>query len=217
MRGLLVAAAIAASAALSQSAQAGVVLSDNFDADTPVVLNWPGDGVFLSIPQPGSTPGSPSVDLVGPADGFGSLAFAGNSVDLDGSTGSGFSPAGEIQSIAALAAGNYSVSFELAGNLRGAPAQQTQVCIGGTCQATPILDPAATQGYHLVTLNFAGASGQVSFTDLGPADQQGDLVDNISVSTTPLPATWSMMLLGLAGFGFVAYRRRNEGGLIASA
>jgi hypothetical protein len=32
-----------------------------------------------------------------------------------------------------------------------------------------------------------------------------------SVSATPLPPTWTMMLIGLAGFGFVAYRRKKMG------
>jgi hypothetical protein len=30
------------------------------------------------------------------------------------------------------------------------------------------------------------------------------------VSATPLPPTWTMMLIGLAGFGFVAYRRQRK-------
>ena len=76
-------------------AGAGVVISDNFDSDTPT-LNWPGDSVFQSIPQPGNASGLPSVDLVSSSDGFPDLVFTGNSVDLDGSTGSGNSPAGEL-------------------------------------------------------------------------------------------------------------------------
>jgi hypothetical protein len=57
------------------------------------------------------------VDLVSNADGFGYLAYNGSSggvsLDLDGSTGGGFSPAGEIQSVASLVAGDYTVSFLL--------------------------------------------------------------------------------------------------------
>jgi hypothetical protein len=30
------------------------------------------------------------------------------------------------------------------------------------------------------------------------------------VSATPLPPTWTMMLIGLAGFGFAAYRRQRK-------
>jgi hypothetical protein len=34
-----------------------------------------------------------------------------------------------------------------------------------------------------------------------------------SVAATPLPPAWTMMLIGLAGFGFVAYRRKNGAAL----
>ncbi len=41
-------------------------------------------------------------------------------------------------------------------------------------------------------------------------------VDNIVVSATPLPPTWTMMLIGLAGFGFFAYRRKPTPALMAA-
>jgi hypothetical protein len=37
-----------------------------------------------------------------------------------------------------------------------------------------------------------------------------------NVSTTPLPPTWTMMLMGLAGFGFVAYRRKSKPALMTA-
>jgi hypothetical protein len=187
-----------------QSSSAGMVLQDNFDSST-AVLNWSGDTVFKSIPQPGNVNGLPSVDLVGTADGYGYLAFAGNSVDLDGTTGSGFTPAGELQSVASLALGTYVVQFELAGNMRGGPAQTVEISIGSQNQfLTPI------GGYTLETLTFTNASGQLSFTDLGPADQQGALIDNVTVSSVPEPSTWAMMILGFAGVGAMTYRRRKS-------
>ena len=33
---------------------------------------------------------------------------------------------------------------------------------------------------------------------------------SLAVSATPLPPTWTMLLIGLAGFGFVAYRRKAK-------
>jgi hypothetical protein len=188
-----------------QSSHAGVVISDNFDSST-AVLNWAGDGVFNTFPGPGNVNGQPSVDLVGAADGFGNLAFSGNSVDLDGSTGSGFSPAGAIKSVTSLALGTYVVQFELAGNMRGAPSQTVAISIGGQTQ-----DITPTGGYVLETLTFTNASGQVSFTDLGPADQQGALLDNVVVTAVPEPSTWAMMILGFFGVGFMAYRRKQSG------
>ena len=34
--------------------------------------------------------------------------------------------------------------------------------------------------------------------------------DNLNITITPLPSTWLMMLTGLAGFGFLAYRRQKK-------
>jgi hypothetical protein len=39
-------------------------------------------------------------------------------------------------------------------------------------------------------------------------------ITDISVATTPLPPTWTMILIGLAGFGFVAYRRKSMAALM---
>jgi hypothetical protein len=200
------ASALFGALACAQAASAAVVLQDNFDTDT-ATLNWPGDATFTSIPAPGNVNGSPSVDLVGASDGFGSLAYSGNSVDLDGSTGTGFSPAGEIQSVASLGTGTYTVSFELAGNMRGAPAQNLTVSVGGQSQTFSV---PASDGYSLKTLTFSNASGQVSFTDDGPATQQGMLLDNIVVSSVPEPATWEVMLMGFGGLGAAMRNKRRK-------
>ena len=132
---------------------------------------------------------------------------SGNSVDLDGSEGSGFTPAGEIESVMSLATGSYEVSFDLAGNLRGAPNQAVAVKIGSdppppsTSRLRPTPNPT-----HMYTLIFNDDLEQLSFTGLGPADQQGDLLDNIDVTAAPLPSAWTMMFIGFAGLGYFAYR-----------
>ena len=66
--------------------------------------------------------------------------------------------------------------------------------------------PLNTQPYTLETVDFNGASGQLSFTDLGPSNQQGNLLANVLASTTPLPSTWTMLIAGFVGLGFFAYR-----------
>ena len=189
------------------SANAGVVLSDNFDSDSPK-LNWPGDSVFLSIPQPGNVHGLPSVDLVSASDGFPNLVDMGNSVDLDGTTGNGNSPAGELQSIMSLSTGTYTVRFDFAGNERGAPAETTVISIGNVSYS---LTPPNNQGYTLTSLVFPNVSGPLTFTDLGPSDQQGNLIDNVVVSTgVPEPSTWAMMALGFGLLGFAGFRRGRK-------
>jgi hypothetical protein len=206
----LTAAAIALAAFGTGAANAGIVLSDNFDSSTPV-LNWSGDSVFLSIPAPGNVQGKPSVDLVG-GNNFGYLAYSGNSVDLDGSTGYGNAPiAGEIQSIADLALGDYTVSFMLAGNLRGAYAQTTVVSIGDQSFS---ITPDAAQPYTLYTLNFLGASGHLDFLDQRVSDQQGNLLDNVVVTTgVPEPASWMLMI---AGFGMLGFTLRGRKAVAAA-
>ena len=135
------------------------------------------------------------------------LVFSGNSVDLDGTTGSGNSPAGELQSITSLTTGNYTVQFMFAGNERGATAETTVISIGDESFS---LTPQSSQSYTLTTLFFTNVSGPLSFTDLGPSDQQGNLIDNVVVTTgVPEPSTWAMMMLGFAGLGYAAFRRSN--------
>jgi hypothetical protein len=41
--------------------------------------------------------------------------------------------------------------------------------------------------------------------DFGKLDFQ-----TVAAGVTPLPPAWTMMLIGIAGFGFVAYRRRSN-------
>jgi len=50
--------------------------------------------------------------------------------------------------------------------------------------------------------------------------EPGDFARIVTSNTavTPLPSTWTMMLIGLAGLGFVAYRgtKRNTAALAAA-
>jgi hypothetical protein len=209
MRALFPIVAALALGATMQSASATVFIQDAFDAGTPNTLNWPGDSAFLSIPQPGNVNGKPSVDLVGALNNFGITTFSGNSVDLDGSTGTGFSPSGELQSTTSLALGNYFVSFEISANQRSAPLQGVTVNIGNSAASEVTFTPS-TNGYDLMTLVFHNVSGQLSFTADGPSTQMGPMLDNVLVTGVPEPTTWAMIILGFFGVGFMAYRRKND-------
>jgi hypothetical protein len=92
--------------------------------------------------------------------------------------------------------------------MRGVPNHTIQVDIGNghSFLITPI-----GSSYSLMTLFFTGVSDHLSFTDLGPSDQQGDLIDNVVVTEgVPETSTWAMMILGFFGVGFMAYRRNNK-------
>jgi hypothetical protein len=53
------------------------------------------------------------------------------------------------------------------------------------------------------SVSFSGTSGTVGFDNF----QFGDLT---AVAPVPELSTWAMMILGFAGIGFMAYRRRNQ-------
>ena len=181
--------------------------------------NWVGDGIFTPNAGPGPVIGTPSVDLVGNVNGpafFSNLAFNGNSIDLDGTTGSGNVPAGSIISGLLSSADGVTVTFELAGNLRGALPQTTVVSFGGQSFS---FTPLASQPYTLETVFFTATSGFLSFTDTGPSNQQGNLIDDVTVTTgVPELSTWAMMILGFFGVGFLAYgpKARLPGGLTSA-
>ncbi|HEY4052309.1 MAG TPA: PEPxxWA-CTERM sorting domain-containing protein, partial [Terriglobales bacterium] len=70
-----------------------------------------------------------------------------------------------------------------------------------------------TSPYTQYTFNVT-ATGSDTF-GINYIDQNGFLgVDSFSVSSVtsavPEPSTWAMMLLGFAGLGLMAYRRRNR-------
>jgi hypothetical protein len=57
-----------------------------------------------------------------------------------------------------------------------------------------------------------------SFTELeaAPADSNFKGVAFAPVAAVPEPSTWAMMILGFAGIGFMAYRRRSKPVLTAA-
>jgi PEP-CTERM motif-containing protein len=192
-----VGAAALLTAALPAAAQ--VVLQDNFDS-APQILNWAGDSVFASTSAPAS------VDLIG--TGFFDLQPGhGNYLDLDGSTGSGNNPAGQITSVDSFAAGAYSLSFLLGGNDRISQTQSTTISLGDwSTTITPGASDPFTQHDFSFTTNTAG---QLTFTENGPSNQQGNLLDDVKLTAVPEPASWALMLVGFGGLGAVLRSRRS--------
>lgn len=200
---VFVAVAVAALCGASAAFADTVILSDNFDADAPPVLNWPGDGSFVATSPPGS------VDLIGSPPPFYDLQPGhGYYIDLDGTTGSGNDPAGQISSVLTFGPGAYKLTFDLAGNNRGYPSQTTTVGLGSFLTS---LTPANTDPFVTHTIDFSSSTaGRLVFTDLGPSNQQGNLLDNITLASVPEPATWAMMIMGLAGIGAALRNRRKD-------
>lgn len=188
----LVAAALAA-ATLSAGAQAAVY-TDDFNAD-PLGLN--------AVPA-GWSVANGTVDIIGTGF-FELLPGNGNYIDLDGSS----SQAGVLSHVVTgIADGSYSVSFQLAGNQRGAGNDVVDVTFGGTTQTYTLADNAPLATYTLTT-SVSGGSVGLSFYNHG-GDNQGAILDNVSVSAVPEPASLALMLAGLGFIGFAARRRQSR-------
>ena len=202
---------LAWSLSLWSAAAAGtVVLSDDFNGDAEQ-LNTPGDAVFTSTSPPGNAPNAASVDLVGP--GFFSLCAPGqgNCVDLDGTTGSGNLPdSGQLTSNGSFGPGTYTLRFDLSGNERSPSPQTTDISLGAFSTALTLGRGRIPWKSYTTFSRRPPAASQ--FTDLGPSDQQGNLLDNVTLlSGVPEPASWAMMLLGvgLIGAGMRMARRKD--------
>ena len=62
-----------------------------------------------------------------------------------------------------------------------------------------------------------GKTEFVISTDRVESIKVTDLAPDVNVNSAPLPATWGMMLIGLAGVGFIGYRQRKNSVQLALA
>jgi predicted outer membrane repeat protein len=215
LKPIATAIALLAGAAFAQAASAGVVLQDDFNSDAQM-LNWTGDAVFTSNAVLDTGGAIASTDLIG-TNFFDFFPGNGNYVDLDGSTGYGNVPtAGQLESNTSFGAGTYTLTFDLGGNDRGAAAQTTVISLGDYSDAITLAsgDPLAVH-----SLTFTTTGGNLFFTENGPSDQQGNILDNVTLSTAavPEPMTWAMMLVGFGGMGAAMRTNRRKQGRALTA
>jgi fibronectin-binding autotransporter adhesin len=89
------------------------------------------------------------------------------------------------------------------------------VTIGGA-QITALIDDGDQTSYS--SNRYVIISGLPLFDSVTISSSQNAFeFDNVAVGTTPLPSTWSMMLIGLACLGFAGYRQPRRAGLPTAA
>ncbi len=203
--------AVAAAAMVSTPAMAATNIVTNGGFEQPGVTGTccttsPSD------PLPGWTVGSGNVNVVLGTFGStnGNLAYeATQYLDLIGQGGSG----SISQSLATVVGQSYKLTFAYAHNLfpGGTNAASAGFAFGGltgtvshSSGSTNDLDWQIYTGYFTAT----STSTNLSFTNLTPTvGNAGVLLDGISVSAVPEPATWAMMI---AGFGLVGGTMRRS-------
>jgi PEP-CTERM motif len=98
------------------------------------------------------------------------------------------------------------------------PARTVTWTLTGLDFGTPLTGFTILQSISPVTINSLTANS-VTFTYNEAAIPSGIYFEGqfvTGVSAVPEPSTWAMMILGFAGVGFMAYRRKAKPGLMAT-
>ncbi len=87
----------------------------------------------------------------------------------------------------------------------------TGVLFDGVTAQTPFL--LGSSGQFTIPVGFSLYLGTVDAPAYGgPSGTYGDNLGafTVNISAVPEPSTWAMMILGFAGVGFMAYRRKSK-------
>jgi len=192
------------------SAGAATIINGSFEEGVDT-----GSFVTLTATDSSSITGwkvsSGTIDYIGT---YWTAADGSRSLDMNG-----LAPGAISQVITGLTNGHqYEVTFDLAGNPAGGPTQKLlEVSAAGdvsdytfdiTGHSLGSMGWIAEQFFFTAdgssdTLMFASLTTDPSGNPTYPM-AFGPALDNVSIS--PLPSTWTMLILGFVGLGFIAYR-----------
>jgi len=177
-----------------------IPFSDNFDSENSGAwaLNYTGFANWTIVDG--------TVDLIGAGSPYDFLPGNGLYVDMDGST---YNPGQMLSSSPfALQPGTYTLTFDLAGNQHLTPSDPVtvQLAMGSLLDKTYTLgnyDPFTTFTETIIVTSATSAS--LTFEGTG-SDNIGMLLDNVTLTLVPEPAT--ICLLGLGALGLL--RRKHS-------
>lgn len=175
----------------ASSTQAAVLFQDNFDSETldlgkTTLANW------------NVTAGN--IDVYSPYSG------QGNSLDMDGTPAANATI--ETKQLFDFVAGTYQLSFKIGNNTftNNSILVQLGSVFSESFDATSTLTSIARS--FTIT---APTSAKLSFTEKGPADRGGSVLDDVvleQTQATPVPTP--ALLPGLIGLGVAALRKRKS-------
>ena len=163
-----------------------------------VNLNTPVDGIEIGY--------SPINGLPCANSACQQLEVNANTFDADGQTVSGLT-VGQT----------YDLSYLYGGRTSGGP-DTLDVSFGGN----PLSVDTGSVGYwtpYSFNILATATSETLIFASevTGGIPSYGNEITNVSLTATPLPSTWTMLIAGFAGLGFFAYRGSKKSSAIAAA
>jgi PEP-CTERM motif len=214
----IVCLSVVVGAALPTSSRAITVETTNF-ISSPTNFNG-----FSSLPNsyPSNTPyteGGITVEYVGSTVIFNSIAFPGSSGQNWYGPGQGYTEI-TLQNGASFQSVQFLVGSGSAPSYR--PDFEYELLSLGVIVATgSVVNPGNPMSY----LGFDGGGFDTILiqnlhggTTFDPHGDNAVALDSISAiaAAVPEPSTWAMMILGFAGVGFMAYRRKSKPALMAA-
>jgi hypothetical protein len=107
----------------------------------------------------------------------------------------------------------------------GSPNLQYELLYGGSVVATGNAGPvplysdsggAVFYGFSGATFDEVRVQVQANAGPFNSTASEAGAFDSIAIGAVPEPSTWAMMILGFAGIGFMAYRRKSKPALMAA-
>ena len=149
--------------------------------------------------------GGASVDWIG---SYWTAPGGTNSIDLDGNA-----PGAISQTLTGLAAGEYTVTFDLSGNPDGGDATKlVDVSLGGSPAQLVKFTTGTTSGMtwatETLTFNVAAGDQTLSFVSADVGGPYGAAIADVSVTAVPEPASLGLLLAGIGMIGVMSSRRR---------